>query len=117
MKSRALILTLILAGMAPVNQLLAQRTPEKLLTIFRIENTDLGFRLDPGSKSLFDIKADLVRSVSVIKEGRAIDSAILKYGPKAKNGVILVYLKKDAAKDLPEKYRKMLVHGGDSVSW
>jgi hypothetical protein len=114
MKQRPLIQTLIyIFACCAVNQLSAQETQTEKsspMMVLRIEKSDLEVRFEPGARTnaeLKNIETDLISSVSIFKG----DSAILKYGPKAKDGVIVIYLKQSPLIGLPEKYRKMFEKG------
>ena len=105
---KTLVRTLIFVfTFCAASQLVAQeasREKANPIMVVKIENSDLEFRVEAGNDQLNDIDVNLIRSVNVFKG----DSAVAKYGIKAKHGAVVLLLKENALKELPEKYRKLL---------
>jgi hypothetical protein len=70
--------------------------------LFILRASGKSFTLPRGSNELSDIDPNWIESIDVIKGQSALD----KYGTEGQYGVILVHLKKDSLKKLPDSLRR-----------
>jgi len=100
------IITILFFALLLSGATLAQTPIQTALTVFKIDGTDLVYKVEYRKAQVEKIAPESIESISVLKD----DAALREYGKDASDGVIVITLNKTAFEAMPEDFKNKFEH-------